>query len=311
MVRVNPRPRRRVPGPVLALLKPLFRYDYLRDAYVLRAIGNRVGPVLQPARRPDQAGAPSPIAPDQGGARSPITPDEGGARSASAAEQGGALSTGTAEQGGALSPGTAEQGGALSPNTVTGGGLEPPPAPAPQPRRARPRGRWRARARPAGPARAVASATPRAPPLIDVNSAAGAVAVAAVFATGAASGPASAGSGAASVIVGHSVRGRPIQARVVGDSALARRRVMVVGCVHGDERAGEAITRSLRRTTAPPGTALWLVDSFNPDGSAARTRQNAHGVDLNRNQPWRWRRLDRPGGTYYSGPRPLSEPGSP
>jgi protein MpaA len=140
--------------------------------------------------------------------------------------------------------------------------------------------------------------------------AAGAVAVAAVFATGAASGPASAGSGAASVIVGHSVRGRPIQARVVGDSALARRRVMVVGCVHGDERAGEAITRSLRRTTAPPGTALWLVDSFNPDGSAARTRQNAHGVDLNRNQPWRWRRLDRPGGTYYSGPRPLSEPES-
>jgi murein peptide amidase A len=80
--------------------------------------------------------------------------------------------------------------------------------------------------------------------------------------------------------------------------------------VHGDEQAGEAMTRRLRTARPPKGTALLIVDAFNPDGCAAGTRQNAHGVDLNRNSPWHWRRLDRPGGTYYSGPRPLSEPES-
>jgi len=33
-------------------------------------------------------------------------------------------------------------------------------------------------------------------------------------------------------------------------------------------------------------------------------------LDLNRNFPWRWRRLGRPGDQQYSGPRPLSEPES-
>src|SRR5207245_11462808 len=40
------------------------------------------------------------------------------------------------------------------------------------------------------------------------------------------------------------------------------------------------------------------------------TRQNAHGVDLNRNFPYRWQRLGRPGDLQYSGPHALSEPES-
>jgi protein MpaA len=111
------------------------------------------------------------------------------------------------------------------------------------------------------------------------------------------------------VIVGRSVLGRPIVAHVVGYPTAARR-VLIVGCVHGNETAGEAITRRLRTVTPPQGTVWWLVDEFNPDGCHSRTRQNAHGVDLNRNSPWHWRPIDHPGGTYYSGTAPLSEPES-
>jgi protein MpaA len=111
------------------------------------------------------------------------------------------------------------------------------------------------------------------------------------------------------VVIGRSVRGREILARVLGDPA-ASRHVLVVGCVHGNETAGEAITRRLRTAAPPTGTALWLIDELNPDGCRSNTRQNAHGVDLNRNSPWHWEHLERPGGTYYSGAGPLSEPES-
>ena len=111
------------------------------------------------------------------------------------------------------------------------------------------------------------------------------------------------------VVIGRSVRGREIVAHVVGDPA-ASRRLLIVGCLHGNETAGEAITHRLRSATPPARTALWLIDEANPDGCLAHTRQNARGVDLNRNSPWHWRPLEQPGGTYYSGPRPLSEPES-
>jgi len=109
--------------------------------------------------------------------------------------------------------------------------------------------------------------------------------------------------------VGHSVQGRPIRPVRVGDPR-ARRKVLVVGEIHGNELAGRAVTRRLRRAPPPRGVELWIVDDLNPDGAAARTRQNAHGVDLNRNFPYRWRAMGSPSSTYYSGPRPLSEPES-
>ncbi len=111
--------------------------------------------------------------------------------------------------------------------------------------------------------------------------------------------------------LGTSVRGRPIQARVIGDPS-AKRSILVVGCIHGTERAGEAITRALRRATPPAGTNWWVVDRFNPDGCdpATQTRQNANGVDLNRNSPWHWGTEDHPGDPYYAGPKALSEPES-
>lgn len=40
------RPRREVSSATLWLLQPFFRFSGSRDAWVLRGIGNRMGPVL-------------------------------------------------------------------------------------------------------------------------------------------------------------------------------------------------------------------------------------------------------------------------
>ncbi len=92
----------------------------------------------------------------------------------------------------------------------------------------------------------------------------------------------------------------------VSGPSTAARRVLLVGVIHGNEQAGLAITRAERQSRVPPGVQLWVVPELNPDGVAADTRQNAHGVDLNRNFPYRWQYYSDP--TYYSGPRPESEP---
>jgi murein peptide amidase A len=113
----------------------------------------------------------------------------------------------------------------------------------------------------------------------------------------------------ATLPVGHSVDGRAIRPVVLGDPAAAHR-VLVVGCIHGSETAGIPIVRSLIQAGAPAGAEIVAVPSVNPDGCARGTRQNAHGVDLNRNFPSNWSRIGRRGDLQYSGPRPLSEPES-
>jgi protein MpaA len=110
---------------------------------------------------------------------------------------------------------------------------------------------------------------------------------------------------AARVVIGSSVQGRSIVAWSYGPDT-APRKILVVGCIHGNECAGLAIVSALRRASLPAGVQLWLVPEMNPDGTATDSRQNAHGVDLNRNFPWRWQPLEDP--TYYSGPAPVSEP---
>jgi protein MpaA len=83
--------------------------------------------------------------------------------------------------------------------------------------------------------------------------------------------------------------------------------MLVVGCIHGDECAGTAITSELAALRPPPGLDLWVVPKLNPDGAAADTRGNARGVDLNRNFPSQWRPIGVRGDPQYAGPRPLSE----
>jgi murein peptide amidase A len=108
------------------------------------------------------------------------------------------------------------------------------------------------------------------------------------------------------VLIGRSVEGRGINAVELGNPRSANK-LLVVGCIHGIECAGLAIVRALERLPTPPSLDLWVIDNLNPDGYTSGTRQNAHGVDLNRNFPWNWRPLS---GVYNSGPGPLSEPES-
>jgi protein MpaA len=121
--------------------------------------------------------------------------------------------------------------------------------------------------------------------------------------------PAGAASQPARHLLGRSVRGRPIEALELR-APHPRATALVVGCIHGDERAGIAVARRVAAGPVLSGTDLWVVPNLNPDGAAADTRQNAHGVDLNRNFPWAWRPLGRRGDQQYSGPRALSEPES-
>ncbi len=109
-------------------------------------------------------------------------------------------------------------------------------------------------------------------------------------------------------VVGTSVKDRPITVVHRGHEG-ATRRVLVIGSIHGDERAGmRVVRRLLDRADLPPDLDLWLARTVNPDGTARDTRTNAHGVDLNRNFPYRWHSSSR--GSTWSGPAPLSEPES-
>jgi protein MpaA len=112
---------------------------------------------------------------------------------------------------------------------------------------------------------------------------------------------------AASLLFGHSADHQPLRATRVGEGPV---KVLVVGSIHGNETAGRAVISRLRRATPPAGVELWLVDTVNPDGVRRGTRQNARGVDLNRNFPSEWSRVAQPGDLEYAGPRPLSEPES-
>lgn len=115
--------------------------------------------------------------------------------------------------------------------------------------------------------------------------------------------PVSEGPSARAKIIGKSVRGRPIRAWHIGNRK-AKRKVVVLAAMHGDELAPRRILRSLRERRHIRRVNLWFVPTVNPDGARRHRRKNAHGVDLNRNYPVRWKNLD---GRYESGPRPRSE----
>ena len=105
------------------------------------------------------------------------------------------------------------------------------------------------------------------------------------------------------MLLGRSEDGRPIVAVRAGNPRGTR--VLVVGCIHGNECAGIPITRALERTRT--SADLWIIPDLNPDGHALGIRQNGRGVDLNANWSSQWHGGGRPWDVYYPGPRPFSE----
>jgi protein MpaA len=107
-------------------------------------------------------------------------------------------------------------------------------------------------------------------------------------------------------VVGRSAAGRPIGLRQLGDPSIAGK-VLVVGCIHGDECAGSTILPT-SNGCPDPHSNVFVAANLNPDGAAIGTRLNGRGVDLNRNFPSQWRPIGARGDPQYSGPRPFSEP---
>lgn len=103
--------------------------------------------------------------------------------------------------------------------------------------------------------------------------------------------------------IGKSAKGFNIWAIEISDKpgrGEAEPHVKLVGNVHGDEPTGRALTMALAEWLCKHHHSnedahrivsdmhLWLVPSLNPDGFAAKSRENVNNKDLNRNFPDRF-----------------------
>jgi protein MpaA len=110
------------------------------------------------------------------------------------------------------------------------------------------------------------------------------------------------------IVLGHSVGGAPIVMKLFGESLGQGTPVLVLGAIHGNETTTAHLTARLaeelpRNGEVLAGKTVAIIPIANPDGYAADTRTNAHGVDLNRNFP-----ASNYRSTQRYGPQPDSEP---
>lgn len=91
------------------------------------------------------------------------------------------------------------------------------------------------------------------------------------------------------------------------ENELSDKTVLIIGVFHGDEPQGEyLINRFLKENKAKCKNRLLFIPCLNPDGKALNTRQNANGIDINRNFPTKNRKIieDK---HFYGGEEPASE----
>lgn len=94
---------------------------------------------------------------------------------------------------------------------------------------------------------------------------------------------------------GESASGAPLTAWWPGDAHVTR---VVFAAIHGEESATMQLAHTLLRTVPAQDACAVVVPVLNPDGVLLATRQNARGVDLNRNFPGEsW--IPEPSPTYW------------
>ncbi|MCR5261452.1 MAG: murein peptide amidase A [Candidatus Gastranaerophilales bacterium] len=83
--------------------------------------------------------------------------------------------------------------------------------------------------------------------------------------------------------------------------------VLIIGVFHGDEPQGEVLIRKfLEERKTLPKNRLLIIPCLNPDGKELNTRQNANGIDLNRNFPTK-NHIITDDEHYFGGKTPASE----
>jgi protein MpaA len=113
------------------------------------------------------------------------------------------------------------------------------------------------------------------------------------------------------LVIGTTRLGRPIEALHFTAASYAQPRppALLFGAIHGDEAVTQLMLERLadELVERPPGRDTWIVPCVNPDGVIAGTRDNAAGVDLNRNfAAASWVREHEPG--YHPGDAPEDQP---
>lgn len=111
------------------------------------------------------------------------------------------------------------------------------------------------------------------------------------------------------VIYGHSVKGTPLKATILGDGPNV---TLFFGAFHGNEPITDDMVNRLRdylqsNPQLLNGYRVILAPVVNPDGLSRGKRANARGVDLNRNFPGTWQKAATKA-RYNPGPSAASEP---
>ncbi|MGN0014289.1 MAG: M14 family murein peptide amidase A [Candidatus Gastranaerophilaceae bacterium] len=103
-----------------------------------------------------------------------------------------------------------------------------------------------------------------------------------------------------------STYGREIELFVYEGNKVGKT-VLIIGVFHGDEPQGETlINRFIKENQCIPKNKMLFIPCLNPDGKALNTRQNANGIDLNRNFPTKNRKIIEDE-HYFGGNKPSSE----